>query len=201
MAAVASVAAFGFGAATVEAATISSATTGNGSANNPYYSQGLTLGSGGDWNNISFAFDRNSGAGFTAYAAGDLFILTANYSGTPAALSSSTSGYLAQSNGISNGFWTFDSSVTLQSSSTYYFVMGDRANASSTRIYGVFNNSAPGLGVSSGANSAYFGNNNDFDHILRGEVVPPSTVPLPAGMPLLIGGMLALGLLKRRRGA
>jgi hypothetical protein len=79
--------------------------------------------------------------------------------------------------------------------------MGDRANASSTRIYGVENNSAPGLAISQGANRNYFGNTNDYDHILRGDVVPPSAVPLPAGMPLLIGGMLALGLLKRRRGA
>ena len=85
-------------------------------------SRPLTTTSGGPWNSLSFNFFANDGS--TPVAFGDLFILDQEYLGTPAALSSSTAGFLAQSTGISSNGYQFDSSITLNSSTQYFFFNG-----------------------------------------------------------------------------
>lgn len=186
-------------AATVHAATIQSTTYNTKGINKLYYSQGITMGSRADWDTISFAFDMQRGVGFEAYSAGDLFILTENHLGSPADLSSSTSGFVAKNNGFENGFWTFDRDVTLEADTTYYFVMGDRANATATRIRRNRDRSTPGLGFSRNENGSYRGNTGDLDYMLRGEVAAP--VPLPATALLLVIGLAGLGAASIRRRA
>src|SRR5262245_58145137 len=103
-----------------------------------YFGQGVTTPAGGPWNNISFYFDSQVGAGGTTpFAIGDLFLLNQTYAGTPAALSSSTPGFLAMSTGISGGTWVFDASVVLQPLTTYYFLMGDRPSAALITLAGI----------------------------------------------------------------
>jgi len=63
-------------------------------------------------------------------ASGDLFLLSQSYSGAPNALSGATPGFLAESTGISSGFWDFASPVTLQPN-TQYFVYMDSAGSNS----------------------------------------------------------------------
>lgn len=177
-----------------QAVVISSQLGGTGFATNVYYGQGIATPSGGPWHDIRFSFDSQPDAGTTNYAEGDLFILSTEYLGTPAGLSAATTGFVGQSTGIAGGMWTFASSVTLLANTTYYFVMGDRSPEIATTIYGEFNNNAPGLSVSSGADVNYAGNNSDFDHILEGNVVPE-----PATLVMLGLGLALLGFNTRRK--
>jgi len=164
------------------------------SANVLYYGQGVVVPVGGPWHNILFNFDSASGGPTTPYAAGDLFILTSMYFGTPTDLSNATAGFVGMSNGISGGMWTFDSSVVLSGNTTYYFYMGDRADAVATTIYGRVDGGAPGLAYADDANTAYAHNSNDFDHVLQGDVIPE-----PTTLALLGLGLAGAGIAKRRK--
>ena len=120
---------------TAQAVVITSQLGSTLSQDTPYYGQGVTTGGGGPWNNITFSFDSGSGGTTTPYAAGDLFLLTTDFTGTPTDLSATTTGFLALSTGIVDGAWTFASTVILNPTTAYWFFMGDRANSSSTTIF------------------------------------------------------------------
>jgi hypothetical protein len=81
--------------------------------------QSVTTPGGGPWNNITFNFYNSSGA----FATGNMYLLNQEYLGTPSALSSSTSGYLATGTATGGTAWVFDPSVTLQANIQYYFYM------------------------------------------------------------------------------
>lgn len=82
-----------------------------------YLGQSFTTPTGAGWTDITFKFFDGNDA---ALAEGDLFLLTQRYSGVVNALSSSTDGFLAQSTGISDNAWIFDSAVTLQADTQYW---------------------------------------------------------------------------------
>jgi len=90
-----------------------------------YCGQSFTTPSGGPWHNITFNFYSTPAGGATPAstpaAAGTAFLLTQEYLGTPAALSSSTPGYLAQSISISGGVYVFPSSLALSPGTKYWF--------------------------------------------------------------------------------
>jgi hypothetical protein len=93
--------------------------------------QSITTPTGGPWDDIGFNFVQCANpsgvsclAGTnTPYALGDLFLLTQVYDGLPSALSSSTPGFIAEATTIVGGVWTFAPSVTLNSSTQYFFYM------------------------------------------------------------------------------
>ncbi len=185
------------GATTLQAAPIQSITYNSGGIEQLYYGQSVTIGSRYDWNTISFAFDMQGGAGFEAYSAGDLYILTEDFLGTADDLSASTSGFLAVSSGYEDGFWTFDRDVTLLADHTYYFAMGAREDATATTLFG---GALPGVapfGNGGALNSLFTGNSLDF--ALNGEIVVPTPVPLPATALMLMAGIGSLGAFAARR--
>jgi hypothetical protein len=104
------------GTGTAHAVMITSQTLVSGSQF-AYPGQSLTTPMGGPWNNITFDFLTSDATPI----AGALFILTQEYLGTPAALSSSTAGFVAQSTGIVNDEWTFAPSLTLAGNTQYWF--------------------------------------------------------------------------------
>jgi hypothetical protein len=81
--------------------------------------QSVTTPTGGPWHSITFNFYD---FGSNPFATGNLYLLDQAYAGTPAALSSSTTGYIGTGT-ASGGVWTFDPSVTLQASTQYFFYL------------------------------------------------------------------------------
>jgi hypothetical protein len=82
-----------------------------------YNGQSLLTPTGPGWTNIEFAFLN----GLTPVTNGNLYLLTREYLGAPSGLSATTPGHLATSTGIVGGFWTFEASVFLSPSTTYWF--------------------------------------------------------------------------------
>lgn len=89
--------------------------------------QGVTTPAGGPWTHIQFSW-LNSADG-SRLAEGSLFLLSSAYTGTPAALSASTTGFIAVgtvSGGGVGSSYTFDPSVTLQPNTQYFFYSNNR---------------------------------------------------------------------------
>lgn len=74
----------------------------------------------GTYDHLTFNFYSDEPA-TTPTAFGTLFLLSTEYLGTPADLTTTTAGYLAQSQGIMGGVYVFDPTVTLLRGQTYYF--------------------------------------------------------------------------------
>ncbi len=101
------------------AATVLEFTAGTASTLSPLYpGQLVKTPAGGPWNNLVFNWFDPGG---TPAAFGTLFLLGAQYFGTPAALSASTPGFLAQSQSTAGGFYTFAAGETLQPNTQYLF--------------------------------------------------------------------------------
>lgn len=89
--------------------------------------QSITTPAGGPWSNIQFSWIRSSDG--SRLAEGSLFLLSSAYSGTPASLSSSTTGFLGVATVSGGGVgtsYTFDPSVTLQPNTQYFFYSNNR---------------------------------------------------------------------------
>jgi hypothetical protein len=166
-----------------------------------YFGESFTTPSGGPWNNITFNFYSTPAGGpatpaSTPLAAGTAFLLTAEYLGTPAALSSSTPGYLAQSTSISGGLYIFPSSLVLSPGTKYWIY----ENAPMT---------ASGGGTGGGsAGAGYFAQTatSNFDPGDGGQVVnynlsggSMSVAPAPPTFLLTVAGLLCVGLYLTRR--
>ena len=86
------------------------------------WGQEVATGSGGPWRDITFSFLNESTSPETSSAAGTIFLLSEEYSDKPSNLSSSTSGYVATGTANAAGTaWDFDSGVTLQPNTNYWF--------------------------------------------------------------------------------
>jgi len=96
--------------ARVAADTIASQTVGLVPNFDGYFGAVVATPTGQAWNNITFNWIA---PGPSPAAFGTLFVLTQEYLGTPAALSSATAGFLAASTGISGGMYDFAPGVTL----------------------------------------------------------------------------------------
>ena len=170
------------------AGTLVQYTGGTGVATD-FLGESFTTPAGGPWNNLMFNFFSDTPP-VTPAAAGTAFLLTQEYLGTPAGLSSGTAGFLAQSTGISAGVYLFDPSVTLQSNTTYYLY----ENASMI-------SSGSGTDGSSGAHAYFAGTSSDaFNAVGAGEIANfqlSSGVPEPSTFGLLGLSVVGLALLRR----
>jgi hypothetical protein len=166
-------------------------------ATGSYFGQSLVTPAGGPWHNLTFNFFSNAPA-TTPTAVGTAFLLSQEYLGTPANLSTSTPGFLAASTGIVAGQYTFAPGVTVLPNTTYWVY----ENAALGGITG---------GNFSGTDQYYYapsGSDNfripDFNinvnYRLSGDVVT-SAVPAPPALVLagLGAGCVATKRLLRRR--
>lgn len=175
----------------VKAGTIVENTAGTFASAAGYFGQSFTTPTGGPWYDIGFAFLT---PGDAPYALGSLFLTTTPYTGTPAGLSSSMAGFVAESTTISGGMWVFSSSVALQSSTTYYVY--STGNFPLHAIEG-------GSPISGGAGNYYYTSSSTTDFTSPGGFsanFEVSDAPEPGTASVTLLGILALaGIVARRR--
>ncbi len=126
----------GSAAAPTGAATLTEFIGGVSSSGN-FVGQSFTIAGSGSFTNISFNFfttSASSAVGNPA-AAGTGFILSTAYTGTPAALSSATPGYLGSAT-ASGGFYNFGNTVTLLGGAKYFFYSNTAFNHTSSGLDG-----------------------------------------------------------------
>jgi hypothetical protein len=110
---------------TSRAATLTQITSGGFSGGQVFWGVPLTTPAGGPYDHITFSF-FGTGQVLSPLANGTLFLLSKPYNAaqnnadTPSNLSSSTDGYIAQA-AASGGIYTFNTSLTLQGNTAYYF--------------------------------------------------------------------------------
>jgi hypothetical protein len=90
-----------------------------------YLGMTFTTPGGGPWNNITFNLYQTPAAGTNPAslpeAVGTAFILTQPYFGTPANLSTSTTGYVTSTNVIASGVYIFPPNIVLDPNTQYFF--------------------------------------------------------------------------------
>jgi hypothetical protein len=146
---------------------------------------------GGPWDDLVFNFFDTSG---NPYALGDLYLLTSPYTGTPQALSTSASGFLAVSTAASDQ-WVFDTAVSLDADTDYYFYMSENPPVGT-----VADISGSGAFGSGGGTGSFISRPFAMQYTLDGTVEDSST-PEPAAIILLLSGLVMISVAKRRRDA
>jgi hypothetical protein len=144
---------------------------------------------GGPWDDLAFNFYDTSG---NPYALGDLYLLTSAYTGTPQALSTSTSGFLAVATAASDQ-WVFDPAVSIDADTHYYFYMSE--NPPTGTVADIAGSSAFG---SAGGTGNFVSRPFAMQYTLDG-TVQGSSAPEPAAVTLLLGGVAMISVVKRRR--
>jgi hypothetical protein len=156
-----------------------------------YFGESLATPDGGPWSGLTFNFYSNTPP-TTPLAVGTAFLLSLEYLGTPAGLSSSTPGLLGQSTGISSGAYVFDPSLTLQPNTTYYIYENAlaintgsaTAGASGSHIYFALSDTT----------NFFSGDIGRANFQLSGEAAPE-----PSTFALLATGLGGMGFALRRR--
>ena len=173
------------------AATITESTTVTATNSSGYYGQSFTTPGGGPWNNVTVNFATTAG---TPVALGTLYLFTGAYSGTPAGLSGASA--FAASISIVSNQWTFLPSVSL-ASSTLYFFYSDAFFGTNT-LGGRDSNPYVGGDASRATSSATaFSLITDVD--ARFDVSGTSSaVPEPTTYATFAAGMLLVGYLRKR---
>ena len=177
-----------FLAVPASASTIANYFTGvtNGSAQTP--GQKVTTPAGGPWDDIVFNFYDSS---LNPYASGVLYLLTSPYSGTPASLSTSASGFLADAS-VSNNEWVFDPTVSLNANTVYYFYMSIHPPQGT-----VISDSGSGAYGSANGTGSFTARPFSMEYTLQGTTANAS--PEPSCLLLALGGAAMIGLQVRRQ--
>jgi hypothetical protein len=177
-------------AAPASAAVITSFTSGADSATF-VPGQSVTTPAGGPWNNLTFNWFNAAGA---PTAAGSLFLLSQVYTGTPAALSSATAGFIGSTSNISGGTWLFAPGITI-APNTQYFLYSNAAITLSGAAVGTY----PGgeaFDAPTTASAFFALTGQDANFSLAGQVTTATPEPVTV---LLITPVLGALWLKRRR--
>jgi hypothetical protein len=164
-------------------ATVDSFTSGIQVARPSFWGQSFTTPAGGPWDSLTFNFYSGEfPSPISPIAQGTGYLLTEQYTGDPANLSSSTPGFLATSTGISSNEYVFASSVELLPGTKYFFYENASFNADndafvpSTSSYYSAGSSSP---------FASFGTAGDFS--VNGDIAAASVPETRSGMLVLLG--------------
>jgi hypothetical protein len=172
------------------AGVILQVTSGTGFATESF-GESFTTPSGGPWNSITFNFYSDVPA-VTPAAAGNAFLLTQEYLGTPSGLSAATPGFLAESVSISGGVYIFNPSVVLDPNTEYWLYEDTLMTSTGSGTGG------------SAAGQAYFSDGTSSFSVFDGGqlanfTLSSSSVPEPSTLGLSAVGLIALALCVRRR--
>ena len=178
-------------ASSAQADTIASNSGGSGYNVEGYLGLSATTGAEGPWNGIEFSWLDGS----SLVAQGDLYIFTSEFTGAPDALASSS--YFAVSSTTSGGVYGFESSVTLEANTTYYFFSDAlfSEGAISASLSDTYTGGEPYFsGAVDQAFLSYGFQNFDWDFVLSGNPVPE-----PTSLALFGLGAAGIAVVRRRK--
>jgi len=165
--------------------------SGTGTATGEF-GESFTTPGGGPWHDITFNFFSDVPA-VTPAAAGDAYLLTQEYLGSPSGLSSSTAGFLAESVSTSGGEYIFASGVVLDVDTEYWLYEDTLISISGS-----------GGGGSAGEEAYFSVGGGDFTtfgggQVANFEVNGSTATPEPSSWLLLGSGILGLAFVAFRK--
>jgi hypothetical protein len=177
-----------------EAAIIAENTTLNETlGGSGYWGQSFTVGSS-NYGDVVFSWLGQDGV--TELAAGNVFLLDQEYTGSPSGLSTATVGVVAESIGTNSGKYEFLATIILSSNTQYWAYMGDDSTLAGGG-YNSTNNYSGGVYHQTqnfnDANSNYSDVGGGIDAGFR---VSGTVVPEPSSS--LFFGLAFLGVITRR---
>ena len=170
-----------------QSATIDSFTSGNAVTIANYWGQSFTTPAGGPWEDLTFNFYTSpNDVTITPIAAGTGYLLTQQYTGTPANIGSFAPGFLAASTDISNNEYVFAPSVQLLAGTVYYFYENASINICADPSL-----PASSSYIASGSASPFTNFGNPADFTLSGNIAAGS-VPEPLTAVLALMGLCSI---------